>query len=129
MGLFSILPADYLFVETWVGRTFLLFGAFLLGPWVVLLVYDLFLYIFRSATYEIPVVGGRARGKARPRAPSLTARPDGHRRRFSLAPRLAPPPPPTHTGSDAKTNWSDPRYRNVQEEPDDEATWDNSTIE
>jgi len=29
-------------------------------------------------------VGGRARGRIRPRAPSLTERPSGHRRTFSL---------------------------------------------
>ena len=57
-----------------------------IGPWAVLLVYDVLLYVWRSITHEIPFIGGRARGKARPRAPSLKERPDGHRRRFSLAP-------------------------------------------
>ena len=57
-----------------------------IGPWAVLLVYDVLLYIWRSITHEIPLIGGRARGKARPRAPSLKERPDGHRRTFSLAP-------------------------------------------
>lgn len=57
----------------------------MIGPWAMLVVYDLILYVFRAVTYEIPVVGGRARGKARPRAPSLTERPNGHRRKFSLA--------------------------------------------
>lgn len=56
----------------------------MIGPWAALVVYDLILWVFRAVTYEIPVVGGRARGKARPRAPSLTERPNGHRRRFSL---------------------------------------------
>lgn len=56
----------------------------MIGPWAALVVYDLILYVFRAITYEIPVVGGRARGKARPRAPSLTERPSGHRRQFSL---------------------------------------------
>lgn len=55
----------------------------MIGPWLALLVYDLVLYLFRAAAYEIPYIGGRARGKARPRAPSLTERPTGHRRRFS----------------------------------------------
>jgi hypothetical protein len=58
-----------------------------IGPWAALLLYDLVLYLFRTLTYEVPVVGGRARGKARPRAPSLTERPTGLRRRFSLARR------------------------------------------
>lgn len=57
----------------------------MIGPWAILVIYDLILYVFRAVTYEIPVVGGRARGKARPRAPSLTERPNGHRRNFSLA--------------------------------------------
>ncbi|KAH6616881.1 hypothetical protein C7974DRAFT_53729 [Boeremia exigua] len=85
MGLLSILPASFSTVETWLTRVFLIFGIVLIGPWAILVVYDLVLYVFRAATYELPVVGGRARGKARPRAPSLTARPNGHRRRFSLA--------------------------------------------
>jgi hypothetical protein len=57
----------------------------MIGPWAILVIYDLILYVFRAVTYEIPVIGGRARGKARPRAPSLTERPNGHRRNFSLA--------------------------------------------
>lgn len=57
----------------------------MIGPWAALVIYDLVLYVFRAVTYEFPVVGGRARGKARPRAPSLTERPNGRRRRFSLA--------------------------------------------
>jgi hypothetical protein len=63
----------------------LAFGLVMIGPWAILVIYDLILYVFRAVTYEIPVIGGRARGKARPRAPSLTERPNGHRRNFSLA--------------------------------------------
>lgn len=51
----------------------------------MLLIYDFLLYLWRSATYELPYVGGRARGRQRPRAPSLKERPSGHRRRISLA--------------------------------------------
>lgn len=102
MGLLSILPANLSTVETWLTRIFvsavscsvralvlitpkLVFGLAIIGPWAMLVVYDLALYVFRAITYEIPVIGGRARGKARPRAPSLTERPNGHRRKFSLA--------------------------------------------
>lgn len=60
-------------------------GLLIIGPWVLLLLYDIVLYLWRSATYEIPYVGGRARGKGRPRAPSLAERPDGrHRRKISV---------------------------------------------
>ena len=54
------------------------------------LAYDLLLYLWRFATYGLPYVGGRARGRNRPRAPSLTERPNGHRRQISFAgiPRL-----------------------------------------
>ncbi|KAL8758564.1 MAG: hypothetical protein Q9199_001372 [Rusavskia elegans] len=54
------------------------------GPWALLLVYDLLLWIFRSIFYVIPYVGGRARGKKRPRAPSLSERPSGRARTFSI---------------------------------------------
>jgi len=35
-------------------------------------------------TYEVPVVGGRARGRQRPRAPRLEETSSGHKRQFSL---------------------------------------------
>ena len=55
-----------------------------IGPWLLLIVYDMILYLFRTATYEIPYFGGRARNRPRPRAPSLSERPSGKPRRFSL---------------------------------------------
>lgn len=56
----------------------------IIGPWALALLYDLLLYLWRFATYELPYFGGRARGHHRPRAPSLTERPDGHRRQISF---------------------------------------------
>lgn len=126
MGLLSILPASFSTVETWLTRIFvsvrahpffdlrtngytqLAFGLVMIGPWAVLVVYDLVLYTFRAITYEIPVVGGRARGKARPRAPSLTERPNGHRRRFSLA------KPKEDSGSTTGAAIGDARVRHAQ---------------
>lgn len=94
----------------------LVFGLVMIGPWAALVIYDLILYVFRAVTYEIPIVGGRARGKARPRAPSLTERPSGHRRRFSLA---RPKDETVHsTGASATkaSDTSDARSRHVQED-------------
>lgn len=59
-------------------------GIMAIGPWFLLIVYDMILYVFRTATYEIPYVGGRARNRPRPRAPSLSERPSGKPRSFSL---------------------------------------------
>ena len=114
MGMFSILPASLSSLETWLVRMFVskrrpsiqtitetlqLFLAIItVGPWILLLVYDALLYIYRSATYELPVIGGRARGRQRPRAPSLAERPSGHRRRFSFAGM-----PPRQAESDTMT--------------------------
>jgi hypothetical protein len=56
-----------------------------IGPWLLLIVYDAVLYIFRAATYDIPYIGGRARHRPIPRAPSLSERPSGRARTFSLA--------------------------------------------
>ena len=53
-----------------------------IGPWAVLVIYDIVLYVFRTVIYEFPIVGGRARGNQRPRAPSLAER---NPRRYSLA--------------------------------------------
>lgn len=48
-----------------------------IGPWLLFLIYDFLLYLWRSATHEIPYIGGRARGRQRPRAPNLAERPSG----------------------------------------------------
>ena len=56
-----------------------------IGPWVAFLIYDMILYLVREIAYEIPFYGGRARGRRRPRAPSLVERPNGRRRTFSIS--------------------------------------------
>ncbi|KAF2660494.1 hypothetical protein K491DRAFT_588926 [Lophiostoma macrostomum CBS 122681] len=113
MGLLSILPANLSFIETWITRLFLLLALLTFGPWAVLLIYDLLLYIVRSVTYNIPFVGGRARGKMRPRAPSLTERPSGHRRRFSLARR---PEATSQSTAYSRQEKPDAQWRQVHEE-------------
>ncbi|KAF2828644.1 hypothetical protein CC86DRAFT_196115 [Ophiobolus disseminans] len=119
MGVLSIFPESFVIVETWITRVFLFLGIIMIGPWAALLAYDLVLYIFRTITYEIPVFGGRARGKARPRAPSLTERPTGHRRRFSLARR---PEERARSTGGAQEDSSDARHRHIAEETDDESS-------
>jgi len=52
-------------------RLFIILGMLAIGPWALLIIYDMVLYVFRTATYEIPYIGGRARNRPRPRAPSL----------------------------------------------------------
>lgn len=47
--------------------------------------YDMLLYIIRAVAYEVPFIGGRARGRRRPRAPSLKERPNGRKRTFSIS--------------------------------------------
>ena len=100
MSWFSILPAHLTIVETWIIRFFvgppqiycalsdfslqLLLATITIGPWVLALVYDMILYLFRAVAYEIPYYGGRAQGKRRPQAPTLTERPNGRRRTFSI---------------------------------------------
>ncbi|KAI4233112.1 MAG: hypothetical protein L6R40_007177 [Gallowayella cf. fulva] len=84
MSWFSILPAHLTIVETWLIRIFLLLGLLTIGPWALLIFYDLLLWLFRSILYIVPYVGGRARGKKRPRAPSLSERPSGRARTFSI---------------------------------------------
>ncbi|KAL1987917.1 hypothetical protein VTN96DRAFT_1901 [Rasamsonia emersonii] len=84
MAWYSLLPPHLTAFETWIVRFFILCGFLTIGPWAFLVLFDIVLYIFRLATYEIPIVGGRARGRLWPRAPSLTERPSGRRRAFSL---------------------------------------------
>ncbi|CAF9941958.1 hypothetical protein IMSHALPRED_003117 [Imshaugia aleurites] len=85
MPWFSILPAYLTVIETWIIRFFLLLGVMTIGPWALFLIYDMILYIIRAVAYEIPVYGGRARGRRRPLAPSLVERPNGRRRTFSIS--------------------------------------------
>ncbi|KAL2854843.1 hypothetical protein BJY01DRAFT_204916 [Aspergillus pseudoustus] len=80
MAWYSLLPAELLYVESWVVRCFFFLGLVTIVPWLALLVFDMALYIWRLVTYNIPWVGGRARGMQRPRAPSLNELPD----RFGL---------------------------------------------
>ncbi|KAE8158395.1 hypothetical protein BDV40DRAFT_304226 [Aspergillus tamarii] len=63
----------------------LVLGLITIAPWATLIIFDLTLYVWRMLTYELPVIGGRARGRQRPRAPSLNERPNGQRRAFVLA--------------------------------------------
>lgn len=84
MSWFSILPKSISFIETWAIRTFVLLGILVIGPWLLLIVYDAILYICRTVTYDIPYIGGRARNRPRPRAPSLNERPNGRPRTFSM---------------------------------------------
>ncbi|KAH8732582.1 hypothetical protein GQ44DRAFT_603033 [Phaeosphaeriaceae sp. PMI808] len=119
MGLFSIFPESFAVVETWITRVFLFLGIVTIGPWLALLLYDLVLYIFRAIAYEIPIVGGRARGKVRPRAPSLTERPTGHRRRFSLARR---PAEPAQSSGGFKADPADARFRHIDEDGDEDSS-------
>jgi hypothetical protein len=67
-----------------------------MGPWVLLVVYDIILFLVRTVMYDVPVVGGRARNRPRPRAPSLAERPSGRPRTFSMTvPGLSSLPNPT----------------------------------
>ncbi|EPE32376.1 hypothetical protein GLAREA_07509 [Glarea lozoyensis ATCC 20868] len=78
------MPESLRFIEIWAVRIFVLLGFIAIGPWLLLIIYDALLYVFRTATYEIPYIGGRARNRPRPRAPSLSERPNGIARRLTL---------------------------------------------
>ncbi|PYH87435.1 hypothetical protein BO71DRAFT_341045 [Aspergillus ellipticus CBS 707.79] len=80
MAWYSLLPPEYIQLETWVARIFIFLGVVTIFPWAALLIFDIGLYVWRMVTYEFPVVGGRARGRSRPRAPSLNERPSGQPR-------------------------------------------------
>ncbi|RHZ66881.1 uncharacterized protein CDV56_107802 [Aspergillus thermomutatus] len=71
MAWYSILPPDLIYVESWAARIFVFLGIITIFPWAALIVFDVLLYLWRMGAYEFPVIGGRARGMQRPRAPSL----------------------------------------------------------
>ncbi|PGH18049.1 hypothetical protein AJ79_00675 [Helicocarpus griseus UAMH5409] len=84
MTWYSLLPPGLTAFETWLVRVFVILGTIMIAPWAFLILYDILLYVWRASTYEIPIIGGRARGRQRPQAPSFSERPDGRRRTFSL---------------------------------------------
>ncbi|KFY77593.1 hypothetical protein V499_03038 [Pseudogymnoascus sp. VKM F-103] len=89
----SILPSNLEYIEVWITRLFLILAGLVLGPWLLLVVYDFFVYIFRIVAYEIPFIGGRAQNRPRPRAPSLSERPSGEPREFRMSvPVISIPP-------------------------------------
>ncbi len=92
-------------------------GIITIGPWLLLIVYDTILYIFRTATYEIPYVGGRARNRPRPRAPSLTDRPSGKKRTISIS-----IPPGVAVGGDAAEDATDGLKKRL-ERPESQEEW------
>ena len=92
-------------------------AALIIGPWLLALVYDLILYLWRVASHEFPYVGGRARGQERPRAPSLKERPDGHRRGFSFTgmPRASSEHNDDAIMTETKRESVEPKYRATYE--------------
>ncbi|KFY37703.1 hypothetical protein V494_04637 [Pseudogymnoascus sp. VKM F-4513 (FW-928)] len=87
----SILPSNLEYIEIWITRLFLVLGGLVVGPWLLMVVYDFFRYIFRIVTYEIPYIGGRARNRPRPRAPSLSELTSGQPRMSVPAISIIPP--------------------------------------
>ena len=87
MSWYSILPPQLATLEIWLVRFFLLLAFLTIGPWLLFIVYDFLLYVFRAFLHEIPIFGGRAHGERRPRIPSLSERPDGRPRTVSLVGR------------------------------------------
>ena len=97
MSWYSILPGYLTVYETWAIRIFvsfltssllllsstsspvltvplrlqLILGILNLSPWLIAIIFDIMLYIFRTIYHIIPVYGGRARGETRPRAPTV----------------------------------------------------------
>jgi len=81
MSWYSILPEHLTVYETWAIRFFLLLSFLNIAPWLIAIIFDFLLWIYRLVYHIIPVYGGRARGQTRPRAPSVR---DAHRKRVSL---------------------------------------------
>ncbi|KAE8557014.1 hypothetical protein TMatcc_004439 [Talaromyces marneffei ATCC 18224] len=84
MAWYSLLPDSMSTWETWIIRVFIFLGVLTIGPWAGLVIFDIVYYFARVIVYEFPFIGGRANGERKPRAPTLTERPSGRRRAFSL---------------------------------------------
>ncbi|CAI7600730.1 unnamed protein product [Penicillium bialowiezense] len=84
MAWYSILPPELTHLESWAASIFFFLGLVTIGPWAFLVLLDATIWIYRMILWELPWVGGRARGRQRPRAPSLHERPGGQRRALGL---------------------------------------------
>ena len=85
-----------------------------MSPWLLAILIDLFLYIFRQVWYWVPIWGGRARGERRPRTPSLE---NARRRTLSLAEMMGSASP----GRVRETSMRQRRERNTSQRNLDEA--------
>lgn len=81
MGWYSLLPPYLTLVETWIIRIAIFCAVVNISPWLLAILIDLILYMFRQIWHWIPIWGGHARGQTRPRAPSLK---EARRRTLSL---------------------------------------------
>ncbi len=72
------------------------------------------LYLFRAVAYEIPHYGGRAQGRRRPQAPTLTERPNGRKRTFSIT-----GPSPNRSAGDEKEAKKRRSFDSDREDMDD----------
>ncbi|KAH0399562.1 hypothetical protein KCU89_g6082, partial [Aureobasidium melanogenum] len=54
MGWYSLLPTHLSDIEGWISSIFLLLGVVTMGPWALLLIYDILFYVYRSCAYHIP---------------------------------------------------------------------------
>ncbi|CAG8118199.1 unnamed protein product [Penicillium olsonii] len=84
MAWYSILPPELTHLESWAVSVFLFLGLVTIGPWAFLVLLDATIWIYSMILWEFPWVGGRTRGRQRPRAPTLNERPGGQRRAFGL---------------------------------------------
>ncbi|KAJ5185357.1 Protein of unknown function DUF3445 [Penicillium cf. griseofulvum] len=84
MAWYSILPSELTHLESWVARIFFFLGLITIGPWAFLVLLDATIWVYGLIVWEVPYIGGRARGRQRPRVPSLNERPGGRRRAFGL---------------------------------------------
>ncbi|KAJ5182168.1 hypothetical protein N7449_012315 [Penicillium cf. viridicatum] len=101
MAWYSILPSELTHLESWAARIFFFLGLITIGPWAFLVFLDAIIWIYRLILWEVPWIGGRARGRQRPRAPSLNERPGGQRRAFGLR------------GVETDTGYSEGGYRDA----------------
>jgi hypothetical protein len=63
----------------------LLFAVLTLGPWLLVFAYDFVLYFIRYALWELPVIGGKARGQRRPEPIKLVEHATGHKKVNSIS--------------------------------------------
>ncbi|KAE8152699.1 hypothetical protein BDV25DRAFT_150620, partial [Aspergillus avenaceus] len=64
MAWYSVLPAEFTYVESWLARVFIILGLLTIAPWALLIIFDILFYLWRVLIAKIPIGNNNANANA-----------------------------------------------------------------